>query len=137
MRKTRHFEATGTGIEPNTGGSIDDFNDTPRAWFDNHMTAVDDRIPMLPQSILRRGIIISNALLRQHRPHAHLFSVSIGRVPLTNGIFPETRTGVDTKDAADRARRCADGASDDGSDGTAYRSPLSRSGFRTGNSSLS
>ena len=44
---------------------------------------------------------------------AHILAIGVGRHPLADHVFAETRTVIDAEDRADRAGRGANGAADD------------------------
>src|SRR5664279_1900221 len=104
---------------------VDDLNDAARARINQHGMVVDVGVAVAGDVIIGRYVVISDADFGQFRANAEFAVVAIGRMALAHDVFAKARTVLDAENAADRADRGTDGATDDGANRTG--GPIARS----------
>jgi hypothetical protein len=106
--------------------SFDNLNDAAGPRFNQNRAPVHHCVSIFAYTVLRRHIVIGNALLRKNRPDSQVFAVLIRRAPLFDDIRTEARTFIDPEHAGDTANDAADHATNNRPDGT--RRPFTVSG---------
>jgi hypothetical protein len=105
---------------------LDNLDDAACSRFNQNRAAIHYCVSMLAYTILRRHIVIGNALFRENRPNSQLVAILIRGASLFDDIGAEARTLIDPEHAGDPADDAADDAANNCSDRTSRPFTISR-----------
>jgi hypothetical protein len=107
-------------------GLLDHFDYASRAGINKHRSIVDDRIPIIANTVFRWNLIVSDACFRKDRACSYITFVAVRGPMFFDDIVTEARTCIHAKNA----RHTADDPSDCAAYDSAHRTcgPLAFAG---------